>query len=98
MGRGEEVGAGRQAAQIESDCKIRVKSLDNCNSTPGCFFRCAAAIRGDGDNIIATWAEVRKDHMGRIHATRKNHCGDGICLSTPGRACVAEIDRHSHRG
>ena len=54
MGRGEEVGARGQAAQIESDCKIRVKSLDNCNSTPGCFFRCAAAIRGGGDNIIAT--------------------------------------------
>ena len=68
MGRGEEVGARRQAAQIENDCKIRVKSLDNCNSTPGCFFRCAAAIRGDGDNIIATWAEVRKNHMGRIHS------------------------------
>ena len=38
MGRGEEVGAGRQATKIENDREVRVKSLDICDSTPGCFF------------------------------------------------------------
>jgi hypothetical protein len=38
MGCGEEIGARRQAAQIESDREVRVKSLHICDSTPGCFF------------------------------------------------------------
>ena len=31
-------GAGRQAAQIESDCEIRMKSLHICDSAPAGFF------------------------------------------------------------
>jgi hypothetical protein len=38
MGRGEEVGARRQAAQIESDREVGVKSLHICDSVAGCFF------------------------------------------------------------
>ena len=39
MGRGEEVGARRQAAQIESNREVGVKSLAPCNSMAGRFFR-----------------------------------------------------------
>ncbi len=38
MGRGEEVGTPRQAAQIESNREVRVKPLDVCDSTTASFF------------------------------------------------------------
>jgi hypothetical protein len=37
MSRGEETGSGRQAAKIESNREVRVKSLHICDSMAGCI-------------------------------------------------------------
>jgi hypothetical protein len=61
------------AAQVEYYREIRVKSLHICNSRGGYFLRCAVAICDDGDNVIPSRAEVRTDHVGSVHRSRKEH-------------------------
>ena len=97
MGRGEEIGSGRQASKIESDREVGMKSLDLSDCTPLRFIRGAAAIHRDGDDVIAPRTEIRKDNVGANHAAGKNYCRNRRCATTASCARLAQINCFGHR-
>src|SRR5580658_10833643 len=72
MGRGKEVGAGRQPAQIQSNREVGVHPLGNSYRTSRRFACFTASIGGDRDNVVATRTEIRKDHVGGHQTTWKD--------------------------
>src|SRR5580692_4960149 len=84
-----------RARTEEEDMLPRSKTSRSASAPPRFAPRSWSTASGDGDLVIATWPEIRKDHVGDDNTTRNEDCRNGSCVSTSGRTRWL-IDRSHH--